>query len=396
MKSKLTFLTAVLALACTALFAEPGPTESVSNYVVIGAFSIEENAIHFAELAKKQHLNAAIEMNTSRHLFYVYVMHTGDRSIAIEEAKKLRVKTAYNDTWVYSGLLGKEIANHMDIDPTSGSPKTVIETEQPADAAPSFVNENESPQKENKEDAIATTSAGDLDGGKNFFFKIVRASNGNVLNGDVDVFDVDKNKKAKSLAGNKDVLLTPVNSASGKMSLQCQVFGYRKMAYVLNFSEPEATEGVTSENGRVTVPFEMVRLKKGDYSVMYNVMFYKDAAIMRPESKYEVDELLAMMKENPKYKIRIHGHTNGKASGKILSMGETKNFFSLTGAHEGFGSAKRLSEERALTIQDYLIAEGITADRLEVKAWGGKKPIYEKTHAQAHNNVRVEIEIVEE
>lgn len=69
MKLKTTFLSAALALTCATLFAEPGPTESVSNYVVIGAFSIEENAIHFAELAKKQHLNAAIEMNSSRNLF---------------------------------------------------------------------------------------------------------------------------------------------------------------------------------------------------------------------------------------------------------------------------------------------------------------------------------------
>jgi len=129
---------------------------------------------------------------------------------------------------------------------------------------------------------------------------------------------------------------------------------------------------------------------------MYNVYFYKDAAIMRPESKYEVNALLDMMKENEKYKIRIHGHTNGKAAGKIISMSDNKNFFSMTGSKDGFGSARKLSEERANVIKDYLVSEGISANRLEVKAWGGKKPIYEKDHSQAHANVRVEIEIIEE
>jgi outer membrane protein OmpA-like peptidoglycan-associated protein len=154
---------------------------------------------------------------------------------------------------------------------------------------------------------------------------------------------------------------------------------------------------VKVEDDAVTVPFELVRLKKGDYQVMYNVYFYKDAGIMRPESKYEVNALLDMMKENPKYKIRIHGHTNGNAHGKVISLGESQNFFALTAdVKTGFGSAKKLSEERAKVIREYLIKQGIDPKRLEVKAWGGKRPIYEGDHAQAHSNVRVEIEIIED
>jgi len=117
---------------------------------------------------------------------------------------------------------------------------------------------------------------------------------------------------------------------------------------------------------------------------------------MRPESRYEVNSLVGMMKENQKYRIRIHGHTNGKASGKIIRMGDPKNFFSLVDTKEGYGSAKKLSEERARIIHDYLISEGIEAKRLQVKAWGGKRPVIDKSHAQAHTNVRVEIEILED
>jgi outer membrane protein OmpA-like peptidoglycan-associated protein len=103
-----------------------------------------------------------------------------------------------------------------------------------------------------------------------------------------------------------------------------------------------------------------------------------------------------MLLENPKYKIRIHGHTNGNSGGKIISMGDSKNFFSLKDTKEGSGSAKKLSEERAKVIESYLVSKGIDPSRMEIKAWGGKKPVYEEDSQNAHANVRVEIEILEE
>jgi outer membrane protein OmpA-like peptidoglycan-associated protein len=75
-------------------------------------------------------------------------------------------------------------------------------------------------------------------------------------------------------------------------------------------------------------------------------------------------------------------------------MGNSKKFFSLTDTREGFGSAKKLSEERAKVIRDYLQGEGIDEKRMEVKAWGGKRPVKDKLGAQARSNVRVEIEIL--
>ena len=117
---------------------------------------------------------------------------------------------------------------------------------------------------------------------------------------------------------------------------------------------------------------------------------------MRPESRYEVQSLVDMLKENPKYKIKIHGHTNGNASGKIIAAKEGGDLFSLNDTNDGYGSAKKLSEARARIIEQYLLREGITPSRMQVKAWGGKRPIYEKNSNQAQSNVRVEIEILED
>jgi outer membrane protein OmpA-like peptidoglycan-associated protein len=47
-------------------------------------------------------------------------------------------------------------------------------------------------------------------------------------------------------------------------------------------------------------------------------------------------------------------------------------------------------------IKEYLVSNGIAADRIEVKAWGGKRPLYDKHSPNARQNVRVEVEINEE
>jgi outer membrane protein OmpA-like peptidoglycan-associated protein len=176
----------------------------------------------------------------------------------------------------------------------------------------------------------------------------------------------------------------------------CNVFGYRKVQRDINYKNPEG-EGITKDDeNNIVVPFELIRLQKGDIAILYNVYFFKDAGVMRPESRYEVGSLLEMLKENQNYKIKLHGHTNGGAAGKIISMGDSKNYFSLTGTKEGFGSAKKLSLERAEVIRDYLVNEGIDSKRIEIKAWGGKQPIFDKLSTRAQENVRVEVEILED
>jgi outer membrane protein OmpA-like peptidoglycan-associated protein len=192
------------------------------------------------------------------------------------------------------------------------------------------------------------------------------------------------------------VNVKPINK-SGNLVVVCDMFGYRKVQLPINLIEPKIEDAVTMENGNITVNFDLVRLKKGDKVVMYNVYFFNHAAIMRPESRYEMNDLLNYLKEKPNSKIKIHGHTNGNEFGQIITLGKSKDYFSLsTDNKEGTGSALKLSEERARILQSYLVDQGIDIKRMELKAWGGKSPIYDEDHSLAHANVRVEIEILEE
>jgi outer membrane protein OmpA-like peptidoglycan-associated protein len=231
--------------------------------------------------------------------------------------------------------------------------------------------------------------------GNSFLFKVFRASDQTSIDGDIDAIDNEKTKKIGTYKANVHVKLP--NSKLNQVSFVCEVFGYRKVQRNIDYANPEGEDITRDEAGAVVVPFELMRLQKGDIAVMYNVYFFKDAAIMRPESRYEVNSLLEMLNENVKYKIKLHGHTNGNAAGKIISMSKkSENFFSLHDTHDGIGSAKQLSEDRAAVIRRYMISNGIDPARIEVKAWGGKRAIHDKHSSRAQENVRVEVEILED
>lgn len=389
MKKKLSLILLILTVAFNLkVSATNGQLDAKSsNYVIIGAFSFSKNAIACTEDAKRNNFSARYSINPLKNLFYVYILRTSDHEEALNEVRKLRGSSPYMDAWVFCGLLGED-KEESDLPPVKNEKNTKAEV---IDVPPAVVTVT------NSIPAPAPLIDEMEPGSKKFLFKIFTA-NDKPIQGDVDLMDLDKAKPRKmaSYRGNEPVNVKPANK-SGNIALVCEVFGYRKIQTVTNFNEPQATEGITVEENKTIVPFELVRLKKGDYAVMYNVFFYKDAGIMLPESKYEVNSLLEMLTENPKMKIRIHGHTNGNSAGKVFSMGESKNFFAITtDVKEGFGSAKKLSEERAKVIQSYLISQGIEPVRMQIKAWGGKKPVYEEDHALAKSNVRVEIEILED
>ncbi|MBT1687569.1 OmpA family protein [Dawidia soli] len=381
--------------------------DDAQNYVVIGAFKYQRNAIRFSQHANHDlSLHATIQLNPVRKLYYVYVLRTTDRAAAISEARRLRAESELTDTWVFSGSLEQgttasspEKSMGVDINPdTQQKMEQVPKEKEPTPVTTEPVIANVAgpplpePEPEKKSEVID-----DGKPGKPFIFHLYRATDNAKVEGAVKAIDLDRARKIGEYKGNEVVKVGDPASKTDSVGLVAEVFGYRKQQINLYYNKPEGEGIETNADGAVEIPFGLVRLRKGDISVMFNVLFYRDAAVMRPESRYEVQSLRDMMKENPKYKIRIHGHTNGNATGKIISMPEgSTEFFALKGTKEGFGTAKALSEERAQAIKNFLIHDGIEPDRMEIKAWGGKRPLYDKMSNRAQENVRVEIEILED
>lgn len=88
--------------------------------------------------------------------------------------------------------------------------------------------------------------------------------------------------------------------------------------------------------------------------VLKNIFFNTKKFTLKKESLIELDEVVALMKENPNLKIQISGHTDnvGKPNDNLI-----------------------LSNNRAKAVVNYLQSKGINTSRLSAKGFGAAKPI---------------------
>ena len=84
-----------------------------------------------------------------------------------------------------------------------------------------------------------------------------------------------------------------------------------------------------------------------------NIFYDFDKATLRPESATALDELVKLLNDNPHITIELRAHTDYKGSDQYN---------------------ERLSQRRAESVVNYLIAHGIAADRLTPKGYGEGKP----------------------
>ncbi len=107
-----------------------------------------------------------------------------------------------------------------------------------------------------------------------------------------------------------------------------------------------------------------------------SVEFANNSDKIRPQMEEDLNKLVSFLIDNPSMGIRISGHTDSRGLAE-------KNM--------------QLSEQRALSIKNYLIERGnIEAERIEAKGYGSSRPIVkeEKTDADRELNRRVEFEFI--
>ncbi len=398
-------------------------------YVTIGVYakSKEAYAKKYAEKASSMGFEASYGYNPNRNYYYVFTTYSRNFQEALTDMRAIRKEEEFDEAWVYVHMpsmntsvpltkaekeevekkdkalektvtqdLSQAYAEKFNKTDSSASQTTktpIVEEDVEGDAEEDV--EDEAEEEENKVETNALASLNDIE----VEFIMVNARNMEPVEGKIQVIDAERSKLLEVVDANKRIKLPDPNNRTGRLILISDRFGYRKTQKEIHYYSPlldSAREDVYIDEA-YSVVFDMIRYHKGDIATMFNVYFYKDAAIMTPESRYEIEQLLEMMRENEHYRIRIHGHTNGNRAGKIITRHDDQEYFALNDNNtEGYGSAKKLSEERAKEIKDFLIANGIPKDRMEIKAWGGKRMVHEKHTNQARYNVRVEIEILEE
>jgi outer membrane protein OmpA-like peptidoglycan-associated protein/tetratricopeptide (TPR) repeat protein len=111
-------------------------------------------------------------------------------------------------------------------------------------------------------------------------------------------------------------------------------------------------------NVPVDEPFEIIidlqKVEVGKSVVLNNIFFDTDKFELKEESKTELEKLRVFLQDNQAIRIEIAGHTDNMGS----------STYNLT-----------LSENRAKSVANYLIKNGIAEDRLTYKGYGDKRPI---------------------
>jgi len=124
---------------------------------------------------------------------------------------------------------------------------------------------------------------------------------------------------------------------------------------------------------RVSQDFELDKISTGKKLTLFNIYFSPNKDIVLPAGDSELERLIKTLKEFPEYNIRIIGHTNNNvfANPKYL---------------------QQLSFNRAVSVKNILVKNGISEKRISCAGMGGKSPITNsKDPVEGLKNLRVEV-----
>lgn len=151
--------------------------------------------------------------------------------------------------------------------------------------------------------------------------------------------------------------------------------------YALNVARPDYlfySDHFSLKETKVGEPFSLEipleKMKEGSRIVLNNVFFDTDSYVLKLESMVELDKLVMMMQESTKLAIEIGGHTDNIGSD---------------------GDNQELSERRAQAVVDYLVSQGIRADRLAARGYGETIPVASNESAAGRAlNRRTEMKVL--
>jgi outer membrane protein OmpA-like peptidoglycan-associated protein len=166
------------------------------------------------------------------------------------------------------------------------------------------------------------------------------------------------------------------NSATGKFILTLNSgknygIAVKANGYLFHSENFDIPNG--SDDALVDKTIELKNIAVGSKIALRNIFFDHGKATLRSESNAELDRLVQLMKDVPKLKIEISGHTDNTGS---VAINET------------------LSQQRADAVVTYLKTKGISADRMTAKGYGASVPVAPNTTNEGRQlNRRTEFEI---
>ncbi|MCW3102084.1 MAG: outer membrane protein/peptidoglycan-associated protein [Bacteroidetes bacterium] len=204
-----------------------------------------------------------------------------------------------------------------------------------------------------------------------FTTKIEDKSNAEKKNFTVEVTDAVTKKVT---AGMVDSLTGDVVVAVNTKSKNDLIVTAKKDGYAFS-SQLISKDSLNSSKPKKLAPIVVDTIAIGKTYALNDIYYKTNSATLDPRSSIVIEEFVKFLKANPTIKIEIHGHTDnvGKPEANLA-----------------------LSTDRAFTVRDILVENGIDEKRLlNFKGFGSSKPIADNsTEAGRAKNRRTEFVIV--
>ena len=198
---------------------------------------------------------------------------------------------------------------------------------------------------------------------------------GRVLNKKTDLpikesffIDVDGSHSTSSIIDGNNSTFEIRLSLGKKSTLTASAKAYFPISEVID---------LTAEEGNVKIikDLYLVPLKVGETILLNNIFFETSRSGLKAESFTDINRVVDVMSLLPNLKIEIAGHTDSSGN----------DSFNLG-----------LSNERAKSVAEYIIGQGISRDRVVFKGYGESKPIASNVSSAGRaQNRRVEFVVLE-
>lgn len=164
-----------------------------------------------------------------------------------------------------------------------------------------------------------------------------------------------------------------------KYSITINAAGFAPAKYILDPAEANSDRKVIRDI-ELNLPSSATNNAETTHTVgkvmrLDNLIFQAGSAKIASSSFQELNEVVTMLKNNPRMVIQLEGHTD--------FIGDAK-------------ANLKLSEDRVNAIKNYMVSKGSSKSKIKTKAFGGTMPLSrENTEAARQMNRRVEVRVLE-
>lgn len=256
------------------------------------------------------------------------------------------------------------------------------------------VNNNKSLVPEEKLDDTEEVESSENADSQEFrlFGKVLDAQSGKPVSAKIVCFDPETKKAIDSLTTSKSgnyeffipnkelIYLVSSESFEGQEDTFNPKIFFKKGSYQRDiYLEPLKKESKVEPSKMESTEGAPVGEKVKDEDAGFKldkVYFNLGDDTVLPESYQQLDQLAAYLRENPKLKIQIEGHTDNRGDKE---------------------ANKKLSLDRAFKVREYLLNKGIGGNRIKFKGYGDTRPVVTNDSEENRKlNRRVEYKILED